>query len=78
MVGPAISPEQLVSAEQAAIAAGGAGCGYRCACHGNVLCLRLVHPDEADNQVPHLGRDEGGDLVQWTGPCADPVDVPTT
>ncbi len=59
-------PGDVLADEQAAIAAGTAKpCGAACACHGGVVCLRAEHPHDVDNVVVHLGRDEGGQLVQW-------------
>lgn len=50
-------------------------CGAKCACHGDILCLRAEHPHDHDadmgpgqprgNVSPHLGRDADGQLVQW-------------
>ena len=61
----------MVAAEQAQIQAGAAGCGFTCQCHGGYVCVRLPHPDEEDNRVPHVGLMPDGTPVQWTGPHTD-------
>ena len=71
---------ELVAAEEAQVAAGTAeGCGATCGCHGNLICIRATHPHDpgADmgpgkprgDVVPHVGRDDSGQLVQWVCPC---------
>lgn len=57
---------QALDIEQAAVASGEAtACGASCACHGAVACLRAEHPHDVGNAHPHVGRDAGGNLVQW-------------
>lgn len=56
----------LITAEQAAIAAGADACNASCACHGGIVCQRAAHPHDDDQAVPHIGVDADGQLVQWT------------
>lgn len=60
-----VGTEQLLAGEGAAIRAGAAACGARCACHGDVRCLRAVHAHVAGDASPHVGRDAFGELLQW-------------
>lgn len=53
--------ESVLAAEQAAIAAGAAACGFTCQCHGGYTCLRTDPHDRS----PHVGRQPDGALVQW-------------
>lgn len=56
----------LLDAEQAAITAGTAdACYSKCACHGDIICLRAAHPHDVDQAHPHIGYDPDGQLVQW-------------
>jgi hypothetical protein len=57
-------PALVLQLEQE-MAAGGRACGARCACHGNIRCLRAAHPHDVDDAHPHLGRGPDGQLVQW-------------
>lgn len=64
---PTDKPPLLVQLEtdQAAIAAGAVPCAASCGCHGATACLRVEHPHDDDQAVPHLGHDTTGELVQW-------------
>jgi hypothetical protein len=63
-----MSPADVLAAEQALIEAGTAmACGRVCdwTCHGDLACLRAVHPQAPDSMTPHLGHDAEGQLIQW-------------
>jgi len=57
--------------EMERIAAGHAACGSSCSCHGGVECIREEHPHEPGNVVPHVGRSDNGELVQWVHTTAE-------
>jgi hypothetical protein len=71
----------IVAHEQALVSQGHAdGCGKTCddGCHGDLACIRVVHPHRPDGEqddsgaplpadvVPHVGYGPNGELVQWT------------
>lgn len=76
-----MSLADIAAAEEAQVTAGSDGCGYYCKCHGKYTCARLVHPHDPTagmgddkppgNVVPHVGRDDEGNWVQWV--CTDPA-----
>jgi hypothetical protein len=71
----------VVAREQALVSQGHAdGCGKTCddGCHGDLTCVRQVHPHRPEGEqgpdgaplpadlVPHAGYGPDGQLVQWT------------
>lgn len=69
----------LVDREQAMVSQGlDAGCGFTCACHGGLTCVRARHPHEPDDTAPHAGyQPGGGPLTQWVClPVPDDYRVP--
>jgi hypothetical protein len=62
---------ELLDQERAAVAAGTAEpCGRVCdaSCHGDLACLRAVHPQDPDNMTAHLGYTADDQLIQWVHP----------